>query len=70
MADLKHIARLNQVPVFKEDGKLYSSLANLRRDIRKFVFRGERLVEVSDIPSAHFTMLPEYLRNATSRSTH
>lgn len=59
MADLKHIARLNQVPVFKEDGKLYSSLANLRRDIRKFVFfRGERLVEVSDIPSAHFTMLP------------
>lgn len=59
MADLKHIARLNQIPSFKEDGKLYSSLANLRRDIRKYVyFKDERLVEVSDISSAHFTMLP------------
>ena len=59
MADLKHIARLNRVPSYKEDGKLYSSLANLRRDIRKFVyFKDELIVEVSDIPSAHFTMLP------------
>ena len=59
MADLKHIARINQIPTFKNDGKLYSSLANLRRDIRKFVYyKDEQIEEVSDITSAHFTMLP------------
>ncbi len=59
MADLKHIARINSIPTYHEDGKIYSALANLRREVRKHVYyKEEQIVEVSDIRSAHFTMLP------------
>ena len=59
MRDLSQIARINRIPKFSPDGKLYSTFSNLRREIRKFVrYKDELLIEVSDIHSAHFTMLP------------
>ena len=59
MSDLQHLASVNTVPAFKDDGKLYSRLANLRKPIRKHItYGGHRIVEVSDIHCAHFTMLP------------
>ncbi len=57
--DMLHIARINEIPNFKQDGKLYSALANIRREVRKHVhYKDEPIVEVSDITSAHYTMLP------------
>lgn len=59
MSDRQHLASVNTVPAFKDDGKLYSRLANLRKPIRKHItYGGHRIVEVSDIHCAHFTMLP------------
>ncbi len=59
MSDLQHLASVNTIPRFKDDGKLYSRLANLRKPIRKHItYAGHRIVEVSDIHCAHFTMLP------------
>lgn len=59
MKDILHVTRINTIPHFNKDGKLYSAFSNLRREIRKYVrYKGEILVEVSDIHSAHFTMLP------------
>ena len=60
LTDLYHIARINEVPKFNyPDKKLYSKLANIRRNLRQFVrYKDSRLIEVSDIRSAHFTMLP------------
>lgn len=59
MSDLQHLASVNTIPRFKDDGKLYSRLANLRKPIRKHItYGGHRIVEVSDIHCAHFTMLP------------
>ena len=59
MSDLQHLASVNTVPAFKDDGKLYSRLANLRKPVRKHItYGGHRIVEVSDIHCAHFTMLP------------
>lgn len=59
MSDLQHLASVNTVPAFKDDGKLYSRLANLRKPIRKHItYGGHRIVEASDIHCAHFTMLP------------
>lgn len=59
MSDLQHLASVNTVPAFKDDGKLYSRLANLRKPVRKHItYGGHRIVEASDIHCAHFTMLP------------
>ena len=60
MTDLYHIARINEIPKYTYPSKkLYSKLASLRRSIRKYVrYKDFRLVEVSDIHSAHFTFLP------------
>ena len=60
MTDLFHIARINEVPKYHyPDKKVYSKLASLRKPLRRFVrYKGSRLVEVSDVHSAHFTMLP------------
>lgn len=63
MSDLQHLASVNTVPAFKDDGKLYSRLANLRKPVRKHItYGGHRIVEVSDIHCAHFTMLPVIFR--------
>lgn len=57
--DLLHISRINTVPNYGNGGKIYSALANLRKPIRKHImYKGENLVEVSDVSCAHFTMLP------------
>ena len=60
MTDLHQIARINEVPKFNyPDKKLYSKLANIRRILRQFVrYQDSPLIEVSDVRSAHFTMLP------------
>lgn len=60
MTDLYHLARINEVPKYHyPDKKIYSKLAGLRKPLRKYIFYGDsRLVEASDIRSAHFTMLP------------
>ena len=59
MGDLMHLAKLNIVPTFHKDGKLYSHFANLRKPIRTFIrYKNEPLIEISDIRCAHFTMLP------------
>lgn len=60
LTDLYHIARISEIPKYTyPEKKLYSKLAGLRRSIRKFVrYKDERIVEVSDIHSAHYTMLP------------
>ena len=60
LTDLYHIARINEVPKFNyPDKKLYSKLANIRRNLRQFVrYKDSLLMEVSDVRSAHFTMLP------------
>ncbi len=60
MTDLYHIARINEIPKFNSpDKKLYSKLANIRRVLRQYVrYKDSRIIEVSDICSAHFTMLP------------
>ena len=60
LKDLRDLASLNKVPQYGKDGKLYSTFSRIRRPIRKHItFRGEPLVEVSDISCAHFTMLPK-----------
>lgn len=57
--DLTHLARINTVPSYGNEDKIYSALANIRKPIREYVlFRGFRLVEASDVSCAHFTMLP------------
>lgn len=57
--DLKHLSRINTIPNYSDDGKLYSALANIRKPIRKHItYNGARLVEISDVSCAHFTMLP------------
>lgn len=57
--DLLHISRINTVPNYGNGGKIYSALANLRKPIRRHItYKGEKLVEVSDVSCAHFTMLP------------
>lgn len=54
-----HLAKLNIVPTFHKDGKLYSHFANLRKPIRTFIrYKNEPLIEIADIRCAHFTMLP------------
>lgn len=60
MTDLYHIARIAEIPKYTyPSNKLYSKLASLRRSIRKFVrYKDSLLVEVSDIHSAHYTLLP------------
>ena len=59
MGDLMHLAKLNIVPNYNTDGKLYSHFANLRKPIRAFIrYKNEPLIEISDIRCAHFTMLP------------
>ena len=60
MKDLYHIARIAEIPKYTYPSKkLYSKLASIRRSIRQFVrYKDDRLVEVSDIHSAHFTLLP------------
>ena len=60
MTDLYHVARISEIPKYTyPSNKLYSKLASLRRSIRKFVrYKDSLLVEVSDIHSAHFTLLP------------
>lgn len=59
LKDLRDLASLNTIPQYGKDGKLYSVFSRVRRPIRKHItFRGEPLVEVSDIHCAHFTMLP------------
>ena len=59
LKDLRDLASLNKVPQYGKDGKLYSTFSRIRRPIRRHItFRGEPLVEVSDISCAHFTMLP------------
>jgi hypothetical protein len=60
LTDLYHIARVAEIPKYQYPShKLYSKLASMRRSIRQFVrYKDDRLVEVSDIHSAHFTMLP------------
>ncbi len=46
MSDLQHLASVNTVPAFKDDGKLYSRLANLRKPVRKHItYGGHRIVE-------------------------
>ncbi len=60
LKDLRDLASLNKVPQYGKDGKLYSTFSRIRRPIRKHItFRGQPLVEVSDISCAHFTMLPK-----------
>ena len=60
LKDLRDLASLNTIPEYGKDGKLYSVFSRVRRPIRKHItFRGEHLVEVSDISCAHFTMLPK-----------
>jgi hypothetical protein len=60
LKDLRDLASLNKVPQYGKDGKLYSTFSRIRRPIRRHItFRGEPLVEVSDISCAHFTMLPK-----------
>lgn len=57
--DLIHISRINTVPNYGENDKIYSALANIRKPIREHItYQGERLVEASDVSCAHFTMLP------------
>ena len=60
MRDLYHIAHISDIPKYTYPSKkLYSKLASLRKSIRKYVrFEDYQIVEVSDIHSAHFTMLP------------
>jgi len=60
MMDLYNIARIAEVPRYKYPSlKLYSKLASIRRNIRKYVrYKDSPLVEVSDIHSAHYTLLP------------
>lgn len=61
--DLYAISHLNVIPVENKDGKLYSAFSRIRRPIRKFIrFRGEPLAEVTDVHSAHYTMLPLVFR--------
>ena len=63
LKDLRDLASLNTIPEYGKDGKLYSVFSRVRRPIRKYItFRGEHLVEVSDISCAHFTMLPKIFR--------
>ncbi|MBR5770446.1 MAG: hypothetical protein IKY20_02630 [Alistipes sp.] len=60
LRDLRDLASLNTIPEYGKDGKLYSVFSRIRRPIRKHItFRGNPLVEVSDISCAHFTMLPK-----------
>lgn len=60
LKDLRDLASLNTIPHYGKDGKLYSVFSRIRRPIRKHItFRGEPLVEVSDISCAHFTMIPK-----------
>lgn len=60
LRDLRDLASLNTIPEYGKDGKLYSVFSRIRRPIRKYItFRGNPLVEVSDISCAHFTMLPK-----------
>ena len=60
LRDLRDLASLNTMPEYGKDGKLYSVFSRIRRPIRKHItFRGNPLVEVSDISCAHFTMLPK-----------
>ena len=48
--NLRDLASLNKVPQYGKDGKLYSTFSRIRRPIRRHItFRGEPLVEVSDI---------------------
>ena len=62
--DLYAISDLNTIPEENEDGKLYSTFSRIRRPIRKYIrFRGEYLVEVTDVHCAHYTMLPIIFRN-------
>lgn len=60
MSDLYIIAKINKIPRYHyPDKKLYSSLANIRKVLRKFVrYQNSLLIEVSDIHAAHFTMIP------------
>ena len=59
IGDLKHIIRLTKVPAFKDNGKLYSAFANLRRPLREYVcYNGYGVKEATDISCAHFAMLP------------
>ena len=63
LRDLRDLATLNTIPDYGKDGKLYSVFSRIRRPIRKHItFRGNPLVEVSDISCAHFTMLPEIFK--------
>ena len=63
LKDLRDLASLNTIPEYGKDDKLYSVFSRVRRPIRKYItFRGEHLVEVSDISCAHFTMLPKIFR--------
>ena len=65
LRDLRDLASLNTIPEYGKDGKLYSVFSRIRRPIRKHItFRGNPLVEVSDISCAHFTMLPKIFENA------
>ena len=66
LRDLYYIAKINEVPGFNDpDMKLYSKLANIRRILRQFVrYKDSPLIEVSDIRSAHFTMLPLIFRRS------
>lgn len=58
--DLKHIVRLTNIPSFKDNGKLYSAFANLKKPLRQYVcYIGHKLEEATDISSAHYTMLPK-----------
>ena len=60
LRDLRDLASLSTIPEYGKDGKLYSVFSRIRRPIRKHItFRGNPLVEVSDISCAHFTMLPK-----------
>ena len=57
--DLIHISRINTIPNYGTNDKIYSALANIRKPIREHItYQGELLVEASDVSCAHFTMLP------------
>ncbi len=61
--DLKHLSRINTIPDYSKGGKIYSSLANIRKPIRKHItYKENYLIEVSDVSCAHFTMLPVILK--------
>lgn len=61
--DLHDIAGLNRIPKKGKGGKIYSVFSRIRRPVRRFIrYRGEHLVEASDVHCAHYAMLPVVFR--------